>query len=146
LNREPGCHRSRGLSRGASKRDRRLSIDRGGGPGDYAITQHESGPTRRDIPGENDVRNAIDCITVSATRIEIVLNESIVSEGQLLLTHDGFQSPPRHGFERLQWEIEALEWRLSIMKDRLAKLRARKTLKLVTISKVEADPVKTETA
>lgn len=37
---------------------------------------------RRDLPSENDVRNAIGCVTVSATRIEIVLNESIVCEGQ----------------------------------------------------------------
>ncbi len=37
---------------------------------------------RRDLPRENDVRNAIDCATVSATRIEIVLNELIVVEGQ----------------------------------------------------------------
>ncbi len=57
-------------------------IDRGGGRGDYTVTQHEFGRMRRDLPGENDVRNAIDCVTVSATRIEIVLNESIVSEGQ----------------------------------------------------------------
>jgi site-specific DNA recombinase len=56
-------------------------IDRGDGRGDYA-TQHASGRMRRDLPGENDVRNAIDCATVSATRIEIVLNESIVGEGQ----------------------------------------------------------------
>ena len=35
-----------------------------------------------DLPSENDVRNAIDRATVSATRIEIVLNESIVVEGQ----------------------------------------------------------------
>ena len=41
--------------------------------------------TRRpptDPPTENDVRNAIDRVTVGATRIEIVLSESIVSEGQ----------------------------------------------------------------
>ena len=37
---------------------------------------------RRDPPSENDVRNAIDRVTVSATRIEIVLNELIVVEGQ----------------------------------------------------------------
>jgi site-specific DNA recombinase len=54
----------------------------GDGRGDYAITQHESGPMPRDLPSDNDVRNAIDCATVSATRIEIVLNESIVVEGQ----------------------------------------------------------------
>ena len=56
-------------------------INRGDGRGDYAIT-HESGPMRRGLPSENDVRNAIDCATVSATRIEIVLNELIVGEGQ----------------------------------------------------------------
>jgi hypothetical protein len=57
-------------------------IGRGGGQGDYAISQHESGHTRRGPPSGNDVRNAIDCATVSATRIEIVLNESIIVEGQ----------------------------------------------------------------
>jgi len=57
-------------------------IDHGGGRGDYAITQHKFGRTRRDLPGENDVRNAIDSATVSATRIEIILNESIIVEGQ----------------------------------------------------------------
>ena len=57
-------------------------INRGDGRGDYAITQHEFGPMRRDLPSENDVRNAIERVTVGATRIEIVLNESIVSEGQ----------------------------------------------------------------
>ena len=50
-------------------------IDRGDGRGDYAITQHEFGRMRRDLPSENDVRNAIGRATVSATRIEIVLNE-----------------------------------------------------------------------
>ena len=57
-------------------------IDREGGGGDYAITQHESGRMRRRLPGESDVRNAIDRATVSATRIEIILNEAIVVEGQ----------------------------------------------------------------
>ena len=57
-------------------------FERGGGRGDYALMQHESGRMRRDLPGENDVRNAIDSVTVSATQIEIVLNESIVGEGQ----------------------------------------------------------------
>jgi site-specific DNA recombinase len=57
-------------------------IDRGDGRGDYASAQHESGCMRRYLPSENDVRNAIDRATVSATRIEIVLNESIVGEGQ----------------------------------------------------------------
>jgi hypothetical protein len=58
-------------------------IDRGDGHGDYAITQHESGRMPRYLPSENDVRNAIDRATVSATRIEIVLKESIVGEGHL---------------------------------------------------------------
>ena len=57
-------------------------IDRGDGRGDCAITQNESGRMRRCLPSENDVRNAIDRATVSATRIEIVLNKSIVVEGQ----------------------------------------------------------------
>jgi site-specific DNA recombinase len=57
-------------------------IDDGGGRGDYAITQNESGRMRRSPPSESDVRNAIDRATVSATRIEIVLAESIVVEGQ----------------------------------------------------------------
>jgi hypothetical protein len=57
-------------------------IDRGDGRGDYAITQHKSGRMRRDLLSENDVRNAIDRATVSATRIEIVLAESIVVNGQ----------------------------------------------------------------
>jgi hypothetical protein len=57
-------------------------IDRGDGRGDYAITRHEAGRTRRDLPSKDDVRNAIDCASLSATRIEVVLNESIVSEGQ----------------------------------------------------------------
>jgi site-specific DNA recombinase len=51
--------------------------------GNQAIPYHEQ--TRRfrsDPPTENDVRNAIERATVSATRIEIVLNESIVDEGQ----------------------------------------------------------------
>jgi site-specific DNA recombinase len=57
-------------------------IDRGDGRGDYASAQHEFARMRRYLPSENDVRNAIDRATVSATRIEIVLNESIVGEGQ----------------------------------------------------------------
>jgi len=50
--------------------------------GIQAVTQH--GQTRRlrqDPPTENDVRNAIERATVSATRIEILLNESVVAEG-----------------------------------------------------------------
>ena len=37
---------------------------------------------RQDPPTEKDVRNAIERTTVSATRFEIVLNESVVAEGQ----------------------------------------------------------------
>jgi hypothetical protein len=37
---------------------------------------------RRYLPSENDVRNPVDRATVSATRIEIVLAESIVVDGQ----------------------------------------------------------------
>ncbi len=55
---------------------------RDGGRGDCAITQNESGRMPRYLPSENDVRNAIGRATVSATRIEIVLNELIVGEGQ----------------------------------------------------------------
>ena len=57
-------------------------IDRSDGRGDCATAQHESGRMPRYLPSKNDVRNAIDRATVSATRIEIVLNESIVVEGQ----------------------------------------------------------------
>jgi site-specific DNA recombinase len=56
-------------------------IDRGGGPRDCAITQNESARKPRYLPSENDVRNAIDRATVSATRIEIVLADSIIVEG-----------------------------------------------------------------
>jgi site-specific DNA recombinase len=59
-----------------------IGIDHGDGCGDYAIAQNESGRMRRRLPSENDVRDAIDHAAVSATRIEIVLNESIVVEGQ----------------------------------------------------------------
>ncbi len=48
-----------------------------------AIPQHEqTRGLRRDPPTEDDVRNAIERATVSAKRIEIVLSESIVAEGQ----------------------------------------------------------------
>ena len=58
-------------------------INRGFLGGNVASAQREQ--TRRpptDPPTENDVRNAIERVTVSATRIEIVLSESIVGEGQ----------------------------------------------------------------
>ena len=80
--RELDCQRSRGATR-ANAIDG-CHIDRGSGRGEYAITQHEAGRMRRDPPGENDVRNAIECATVSATRIEIVLNESIVAGGRIV--------------------------------------------------------------
>src|SRR5208282_2834115 len=48
-----------------------------------AIPQHEqTRRLRRGPPTEDDVRNAIERATVSATRIEIVLSESIVAEEQ----------------------------------------------------------------
>jgi len=51
--------------------------------GDQAIPQPEQTQRlRQDPPTEKDVRNAIEPTTVSATRIEIVLNESVVAEGQ----------------------------------------------------------------
>jgi site-specific DNA recombinase len=56
-------------------------IDGDGGRGDYPIA-YESARMRRYLACENDVRNAIDRATVSATRIEIVLAESIVVNGQ----------------------------------------------------------------
>ena len=59
-------------------------INRGLRGGNVASAQREQ--TRRqqtDPPSGNDVRNAIERVTVSATRIEIVLNESIVSEGRI---------------------------------------------------------------
>ena len=37
---------------------------------------------RGDPPTEKDVRNAIERATVGATRIEILLSESVVAEGQ----------------------------------------------------------------
>ncbi len=51
--------------------------------GIQAVTQH--GQTRRlrqDPPTEKEVRNAIERTMVSATRIEILLSESVVAEGQ----------------------------------------------------------------
>ena len=70
------------ISRRGQTRSTAVTCPAGDGRGDCAITQHESRCMRRDPPSENDVRNAIDRVTVSATRIEIVLNESIVVEGQ----------------------------------------------------------------
>ena len=48
-----------------------------------AVPQHEQARRlRRDAPTEDDVRNAIERATVSATRIEILLSESVVADGQ----------------------------------------------------------------
>jgi site-specific DNA recombinase len=78
-------------------------IDLCGGRGDCAITQHESARLRRYLPSDNDVRNAIDRATVSATRIEIVLNESIVVEGQdRVLTLPWTRAPSRRRREIIQ--------------------------------------------
>ncbi len=58
-------------------------INRGFLGGNVASVQREQ--TRRpptDSAAENDVRNAIERVTVSATRIEIVLSESVVGDGQ----------------------------------------------------------------
>lgn len=57
---------------------------------------------------------------------------------QLLLTDSSWQPRPTDGLEALEQEIALVEFRLDLMKDRLAKLRARRALKLVTISKMEA--------
>ena len=65
---------------------------------------------------------------------------------QLLLTHEGWRPPPTDGFEALEREIAMVEWRLDLMKKRLAKLRARRSLRMVTISKISPDPVKTKSA
>ena len=83
-------------------------IDRGDGRGDYAIAQHESARMRRYLPSENDVRNAIDRATVSATRIEIVLNEAIIVEGQdRVLTLHWTRSSSRRRREIIQGVGEA---------------------------------------
>ena len=51
--------------------------------GTRVIPQHEqTRRLRRDPTSENDVRNAIERTTVSATRIEILLSELVVAEGQ----------------------------------------------------------------
>ena len=51
-------------------------------PTTTAAMTSSSSPLRQDPPTEKDVRNAIERTTVSATRIEIVLNELVVAEGQ----------------------------------------------------------------
>jgi site-specific DNA recombinase len=83
-------------------------IDRCDGRDDCAITQNESARMRRDLPSENDGRNAIDRATVSARRIEIILNESIVVEGQdRVLTLPWTRASSRRRREILQGVGEA---------------------------------------
>jgi site-specific DNA recombinase len=83
-------------------------IDHGGGRGDCAITQNESSRMRRYLPSENDGRNAIDRATVSATRIEIILNESIIVEGQdRVLTLPWIRASSRRRREIIQGAGEA---------------------------------------
>jgi hypothetical protein len=65
--RRRGCARRRDVFGG--KRD----------PGSAGRTYSSS---TNEPPTENEVRNAIERVTVSEARIEIVLNESIVVEGQ----------------------------------------------------------------
>jgi site-specific DNA recombinase len=50
--------------------------------GDVASAPREQTRRPTDRPTENDVRDAIERVTVSTTQIEIVLTQSIVSEGQ----------------------------------------------------------------
>jgi len=57
-------------------RDVRSSLDF------HAITPHEQARRlRTDPPNQKEVRNAIERVTIGATRIEILLNESVVAEG-----------------------------------------------------------------
>jgi len=57
-------------------------INRGVLSGNQAIPQHEQTRRLRWDPPTEKVRNAIERATASATRIEILLNESVVAEGQ----------------------------------------------------------------
>ena len=77
------------------------------------VTNAQREQTRRpptDTPTENDVRNAIERITVSATQIEIVLSESIVSEGQgRLLTLAWSRTSSRRRREIIQGVDELIQ-------------------------------------
>jgi len=77
--------------------------------GNHAIARPEQ--TRRlrgDPPTEKDVRNAIERATASATRIEIVLSESVVDEGQdRVLTLPWTRPSSRRGREIIQGVGEA---------------------------------------
>jgi site-specific DNA recombinase len=58
-------------------------INHGGLGGNQAVTQHDQARRlREDPPTEKDTRDAIERATVSSTRIEILLSDSVVAEGQ----------------------------------------------------------------
>ena len=62
---------------------RRFALEREGAPSRRAVTQHEQARRLRgDAPTEKDTRDAIERAMVSATRIEILLSDSVVAEGQ----------------------------------------------------------------
>ena len=84
-------------------------INHGVRGGDQAIPQLElTRRLRRDPPTENDVRNAIERATVGATRIEIVLSESVIAEGQdRVLTLPRTWTPSRRRREIIQGMGEA---------------------------------------
>ena len=77
------------------------------------VTNAPREQTRRpptDPPTENDVRNAIERVTVSATQIEIVLSQSIVSEGQgRLLTLPWSRTSSRRRREIIQGVDELIQ-------------------------------------
>ena len=63
---------------------------------------------RGDPPTEKDVRNAINRATVGATRIEVLLSESVVAEGQdRVLTLPWTWTPSRRRREIIQVVGEA---------------------------------------
>ena len=75
--------------------------------GTRVIPQHEqTRRLRRDPTSENDVRNAIERTTVSATRIEILVSESVVAEGDELDLRSFRIETPNHisvDAERHDW-------------------------------------------
>ncbi len=77
--------------------------------GDHTIVQHEHASRLRTNPQtENDVQNAIERATVSATRIEILLSESVVAEGQdRILTLPWTRPTSRHRREIIHGAGEA---------------------------------------
>ena len=84
-------------------------INHGVRGGDQAIPQLEPARgLRGDPPTEKDVRNAIERATVGATRIEILLSESVVAEGQdRILTLPRTWTPSRRRREIIQGVGEA---------------------------------------